>query len=184
MPKRIIDIALINSILCGNTKAFHYIVDEWRDVLYYHILRIVNNKETAEDLTNEVFEKVYNSLSLYKEKYKFSTWMYKIATNTAIDYLRRQKLKPDIQHQLEDVHHLSDNSNPESDIIKSQNYATLQDAISQLKPKYRNIIRMRYFKEMKYEDIANSLQIPIGTVKATLNRAKSKLAQIIINQQK
>jgi len=184
MPKRIIDITLINSILNGNKSAFHYITDEWYDVMLYHIKAIVKNKETAEDLTNELFIKVYDNLHLFKPEHKFSTWLYKIATNSAIDYLRKQKLQPDIQHQTEDHHQIADNNTPESESIKKQNYATLEDAINKLKPQYRNIIKLRYYKELSYEEIANRLHIPIGTVKASVHRAKIKLAQIIINQKK
>lgn len=184
MPKRIIDITLINSILAGNKNAFHFITDEWYDIMLYHIKTIVKNKEVAEDLTNELFEKIYNNLHLFKPTHKFSTWIYRIATNSAIDYLRRQKLQPDMSHQLEDHDHVTEKNDPELDYIKKQNLATLEDAVNKLKPQYRNIIKLRYYKEKSYEEIATLLQIPIGTVKATLHRAKSKLAQIIINQQK
>lgn len=184
MPKRIIDIGLINSILAGNKTAFHYITDEWYDVMLYHIQTIVKNKETAEDLTNELFVKVYDNLHLFKPEHKFSTWLYKIATNSAIDYLRKQKLLPDISHQTEDHNQIMDHSTPESEIIKKQNYATLEDAIGKLKPQYRDIIRMRYYKEMTYEEISQKLGIPIGTVKASVHRARIKLGQIIINQKK
>lgn len=188
MPKRVIDTNLINSILAGNKAAFHFITDEWYDVMLYYIKSIVKNKETAEDLTNELFVKIYDNLHLFKPNHVFSAWIYKIATNMSIDYLRKQKLQPDMQHQIEDHDQFKPDllvhNTPETDLINKQNYATLRDAIIKLKPKYRTIIQLRYYEELSYEEIAKRLSMPIGTVKAYIHRAKSKLAQIIINQQK
>ena len=182
MPKRIIDQSLIDSILNVNKDLFHVITDEFEDAIYFHVLKIVNNKEVAQDLTNDTFVKVYKNLSSFDHKRKFSTWIYRIATNTAIDYLRRLKLAPDIAKQSEETNQIADASNPEQDMIWKQNYASLKDAVGLLSEDYRNIINLRYFKELSYEEISQRLNIPIGTVKAQLHRARQKLAKIITNQ--
>lgn len=182
MPKRVIDISLINLIIEGDKHQFHWITDEWFDAIYYHILKIVNDKNIAQELTNSAFAKAYLNLKLYKPEHKFSSWLYRIATNIAIDYLRNKKVKPDLQHLHEDHHQIVDTQTPETLYQDNQNYATLHDAINKLKPIYRNIINMRYFGEMSYEEISRKLDMPIGTVKAYIHRAKSKLIQIITNK--
>lgn len=184
MPKRIIDASLINLIIEGNKDLFEIITEEYYDTIYYHILRIVKNKEIAQDLNNEVFIKVFNNLNLYKPEHKFGTWIHKIATNTAIDYLRKQKMYPDIVKQTEDHEEVADETTPEIELQNKQNYATLRDAVNKLNPNYRTIVKMRYYDELSYEDIAHKLNIPIGTVKASLHRAKSILLKLIVNQQK
>jgi len=184
MPKRVIDMSLIKLILNGDKQQFRWILEEWEDIIYFHILKIVNNKETARDLTNETFVKAYLNLNMYNDKCKFSTWLYRIATNTAIDYLRKCKVQPDLQHQHEDHNQIVDDATTDDNIIKMQNYVTLKDAVNKLKPIYRNVIQKRYFEDMSYEEIANKLNMPIGTVKAYIHRAKLVLAKLIINQQK
>lgn len=184
MPKRLIDINLINAIIDGDKNLFELITNEYFDIILYHIKCIVKNDEVAQDLTNDVFVKVYKNLNLYKPTHKFSTWVYKIATNTAIDYLRKDKLYHDFQRQTEAHEQVADESNPELEMQRKQNYATLNDAIDKLKPSYRTIIKMRYYDELSYEDIAQKLNVPIGTIKASLHRAKSILATLIINQKR
>jgi RNA polymerase sigma-70 factor (ECF subfamily) len=186
MPKRPIDITLINLILNGNQELYEIITEEYFDIIYYHIRCIVKNHEDAQDLTNDVFVKAYKSLNLYKPEHKFGTWLYKIATNTAIDFLRKKKTVSNIQVQQQTESHeqIADNTTPESKLIDQQNYATLKDAVSKLKSNYRTIVKMRYYDELSYEEIARKLNIPIGTVKASLHRAKAILCQLIINQQK
>lgn len=181
-PKRIFDHAFIQLILDGNKHSFSQILEEYYDDILYHISKIVYNKEDARDLTNDTFNKAYLNLNLFKPSYKFSSWLYKIATNTAIDFLRKKKVRYDISGIAEEHTQIVGEDSADTNINERENYATLKDAINKLKPEYRAIIRLRYYDELSYEEIANKLHIPIGTVKANLHRAKAILSKIIINQ--
>lgn len=163
--------------------AFAEIYNEHVNMIKHYVLTIVKNKEDAEDLTNEVFVKVYHNLNLYNPKLNFKSWLYKIATNCAIDFLRKKKTLPNFKDS--DDNKLTDNRyNPEDQMEKDQNKVTLEQAISMIKPIYRTVLRMRYYRELSYEEIARKLSMPIGTVKAYLHRGKKALAEIIKNQEK
>lgn len=183
MPKRIIDKVLIDDIINGNTNAFHWITDEYKDSILYHVFRIVKNKTVAEELTNIIFTKVFENLNLYKPRFKFNSWLYKIATNEAIDYLRNKKHNIVTDHSIDDIQETCyDDDNPESVLNQKENIATLLEAVDKLKPNYRRMIKLRYFEELSYEEISKRVNVPIGTVKATLHRAKQSLIKIIQNQ--
>lgn len=176
--------SLIKDILNGNKNQFHWIVEEWYDVLFYRIKKIVKDIQIAEDLTNDVFVKVYQNLDTYKEEYKFGNWISKIASNTAIDYLRNKKLRPDLIHQYEDHRQFSDEESKEEIInsIEEYNYVTIKDAIEKLKPIYCKVLKLRYYEELTYEEISNKLKMPIGTIKAYIHRAKKALTKLVYNQ--
>jgi len=182
MPLRVIDYNFIQHILNENNASYSIILEEYYDNIYYHILKIVKNEEDARDLTNDTFGKAYLNLNQFKPNYKFSSWLYKIATNTAIDFLRKKKLRRNIQVEDNEYTQVADESSADTNLNRKENYATLKDAISKLKPEYRNVIKLRYYEELSYEEIAKRLQWPIGTVKATLHRAKALLSKLIINQ--
>ena len=147
----------------------------------------VEDQELAKDLTIESLGKAFQKLHLYTPKYAFSTWLYTVARNHCIDYLRKHKLPTisiekiafDQEGERRTFDLESQDPNPESIIIKKQRILILINIVSQLKPKYRNLVRLRYFKEMSYEEIAETLNIPIGTVKAQLHRSREQLFKII-----
>jgi RNA polymerase sigma-70 factor (ECF subfamily) len=178
------DLLLVEMAKNGNEKAFSSLLNRYRDSIYYMLLKMVNNSSDAEDLTIEAFGKAFRSLDSFTPDFAFSTWLFKIATNNCIDFIRKKQISPAPIDQLQDdMEHLtvniqSDLPDPEETLINDQKIAVLRDIVNQLKPRYRNLIELRYYKEYSYEEIAAELKLPIGTVKAQLYRAKSLLFNI------
>jgi RNA polymerase sigma-70 factor (ECF subfamily) len=180
------DLILVNQARNGNEKAFASLMDRYRDSIYYMLLKMVNNAYDAEDLTIEAFGKAFRNIELYTPKYAFSTWLFKIATNNCVDFIRKKQLSPspldNLQENLDNatINIQSDLPDPEENLINQQKISDLKEIVNQLKPRYRKLIELRYYKEYSYEEISNEMNIPIGTVKAQLNRAKSLLYNILI----
>jgi RNA polymerase sigma factor (sigma-70 family) len=180
------DLLLVELAKKGNEKAFAKLMNRYRDSIFFMLLKMVNNTYDAEDLTIEAFGKAFRSLDSYTPKFAFSTWLFKIATNNCIDFIRKKQLLPSpfdhIQENLDiaTVNIQSDMPDPEESLINRQKTDALKDIINQLKPRYRSLIELRYYKEYSYEEIASELKIPIGTVKAQLYRAKTLLYNILI----
>jgi RNA polymerase sigma factor (sigma-70 family) len=178
------DLLLVELAKNGNEKAFSSLLNRYRDSLYFMLLKMVNNASDAEDLTIEAFGKAFRSLDSFTPDYAFSTWLFKIATNNCIDFIRKKQVSPTPIDQLQDdLEHItvslqSDMPDPEETLINDQKIAVLRDIVNQLKPRYRNLIELRYYKEYSYEEISTELKLPIGTVKAQLYRAKSLLFNI------
>jgi RNA polymerase sigma factor (sigma-70 family) len=178
------DLVLVDLARAGNEKAFASLLNRYRDSIYFMLLKMVNNTSDAEDLTIEAFGKAFRNLELFTPDYAFSTWLFKIATNNCIDFIRKKQVTPTPIDQLqEDMENLtvniqSDLPDPEESLINDQKIAVLRDIVNQLKPRYRKLIELRYYKEYSYEEIASELNLPIGTVKAQLYRAKSLLFNI------
>lgn len=170
----------------GNEKAFASLMNRYRDSIYFMLLKMVGNASDAEDLTIEAFGKAFRNLDSFTPDYAFSTWLFKIATNNCIDFIRRKQTSPAPVEQLADdldnltVYIQSDLPDPEEALINDQKIAVLRDIVNQLKPSYRQLIELRYYKEYSYEEIASELKIPIGTVKAQLFRAKNLLYNIFL----
>jgi len=180
------DLLLVELARNGNEKAFSSLLNRYRDSIYFMLLKMVNNSSDAEDLTIEAFGKAFRNLDSYTPEFAFSTWLFKIATNNCIDFIRKKQVSPSPIDQLQDdlenltVNIQSDLPDPEETLINDQKIAVLKDIVNQLKPQYRNLIELRYYKEYSYEEIASELNLPIGTVKAQLFRAKSLLYNIFI----
>jgi RNA polymerase sigma factor (sigma-70 family) len=178
------DLQLVGLAKNGSEKAFSSLLNRYRDSIYYMLLKMVNNASDAEDLTIEAFGKAFRSLDSFTPDFAFSTWLFRIATNNCIDFIRKKQISPASVDQLQDdMEHLtvniqSDLPDPEETLINDQKIAVLRDIVNQLKPRYRNLIELRYYKEYSYEEIAAELKLPIGTVKAQLYRAKSLLFNI------
>jgi len=151
--------------------------------------KMVRNQDDADDLTMEAFGKAFKNLSHYTPDYAFSTWLFRIATNNCIDYMRRQKIKPlSIDNTFESADGgeitmdiKSGYLDPEEKFIKAQKIKVLHEVVDRLKPRYKKLIELRYFKEWSYEEISAHLNIPIGTVKGQLFRAKEILLQVLKN---
>jgi RNA polymerase sigma factor (sigma-70 family) len=180
------DLLLVEEAKKGNEKAFAGLMNRYRDSIYYMLLKMVNNASDAEDLTIEAFGKAFRNLDSYTPRFAFSTWLFKIATNNCVDFIRKKKLSPTPLDLLQDsldnatVNIQSDLPDPEESLINLQKIEALKDIVNQLKPRYRRLIELRYYKEYSYEEISVELNLPIGTVKAQLNRAKTLLYNILI----
>ena len=180
------DLVLVEQARNGSEKAFSILLNRYRDSIYFLLLKLVNNSSDAEDLTIEAFGKAFRNLDLFTPDFAFSTWLFKIATNNCIDFIRRKKLIPGPIDQMQDdqedmtVNIQSDLPDPEESLINDQKTAVLRSIVNQLEPRYRTLIDLRYFKEYSYEEIAAEMKLPIGTVKAQLYRAKTLLYNIFI----
>ncbi|HPX05627.1 MAG TPA: sigma-70 family RNA polymerase sigma factor [Tenuifilaceae bacterium] len=186
-----LDLQLVEAAINGEQKAYAELLDRYRDAIYFMLLKMVNNKSDAEDLTIEAFGKAFKNIHQYTPNYAFSTWLFKIASNNCIDFIRKKRANLiSIDHQPEDSEGLlpsatanlqSNILDPEEHLIKEQNIKLIQSVVAKLKPRYRNLIELRYFKEYSYEEIADELDLPIGTVKAQLFRARELLFNILKN---
>jgi RNA polymerase sigma-70 factor (ECF subfamily) len=180
------DLILVGQAKEGNEKAFATLLNRYRDSIYYMLLKMVNNASDAEDLTIEAFGKAFRNIESYTPNFAFSTWLFKIATNNCIDFIRKKQSSPSIIDHGQDeemdnytVNIQSDTPDPEEALIIRQRVAALREIVSQLKPRYRTLIELRYFREFSYEEISSELSLPIGTVKAQLFRAKTLLYNVL-----
>ncbi|MCK5775578.1 MAG: sigma-70 family RNA polymerase sigma factor [Bacteroidales bacterium] len=184
------DYALVLEAIKGNQDAYAELMKNYKDSLYFMLLKMTNNATDAEDLTIEAFGKAFKRIDSYSPKYAFSTWLFKIATNNAIDFIRKKKKHalsidkpysaggegPDISQNIKFV-----GLDPEETIIKDQKIQLMRGVVSKLKPHYRTLIELRYFKEYTYEEIVVELDLPLGTVKAQLFRAREFLFNVLRN---
>ncbi|HOY39281.1 MAG: sigma-70 family RNA polymerase sigma factor [Bacteroidales bacterium] len=180
------DIVLINSALNGDGSAYTKLLNKYFDSIYYMLLRKVNSVVEAEDLAMETFGKAFNNLVQYTPEFAFSTWLFRIANNNCIDYLRKKRAKTfpiDTSVESSDSDNmppiLANSPNPEESIIKEQKALFLLELIKKLKPRYAKLIELRYYQELSYEEIGKELDLPIGTVKAQLFRARELLYPLI-----
>jgi RNA polymerase sigma-70 factor, ECF subfamily len=176
------DTKLIQLALKGDQSSFARLRQKYHDAIFNLIYRMIREKDEVEDLTQEAFIKAFASLSSFNDEYAFSTWLYKIATNNCIDYIRRKKLhtfsidKPIESKESDFSFELPDSSNePDQEMIATQRRKLLDDAINSLPPKYRQVIVMRHQEELEYQEIARILKLPLGTVKAHIFRAREML---------
>jgi RNA polymerase sigma-70 factor (ECF subfamily) len=179
---RIEDKALIAAALAGEQDAFKRLMKKYHNAITHLVIRMVGSGDDVEDLTQEAFIKAFNSLASFNEEFAFSTWLYKIATNNCIDYLRKRKLRTiSIDRPLqtgdgEQHYEIPDDSHlPDKPILQRQQTNTIQTAIEALPEKYRLVIVMRHQEEKSYEEIAEQLDLPLGTVKAHIFRAREML---------
>ncbi|MEA3443158.1 MAG: sigma-70 family RNA polymerase sigma factor [Bacteroidota bacterium] len=174
----------------GDQKAFSDLMSRYRDAIYFMLLKMVSNKDDADDLTIEAFGKAFKNIQQYSPSYAFSTWLFKIATNNCIDFLRKKRATlisidgggTDKENERQIVLE-SDALTPEETLINQQKANLMQLVVKNLKPRYRILIEYRYFKEFSYEEIADELTLPIGTVKAQLFRARELLYNILKNSE-
>jgi len=188
--KAVYDYNLIRSALDNaNQKAYAELMGRYRDSVYFMLLKMVNNKDDADDLTIEAFGKAFKRLNQYTPNYAFSTWLFKIASNNCIDFIRRKKMVTfsiDKTFENEEGSEMAmdikaEGMNPEESIMRKQKVKHMHEVVEKLKPRYRVLVEMRYFDELSYEEIAEKLELPLGTVKAQLFRAREFLANILKN---
>lgn len=185
----IADDKFVFEALKGNESSYKQLVDKYQKPLYFHIRKMIKEKELVDDLVQEVFMKAFHNLSSYSNEYAFSTWLYRIATNHTIDYLRKKKLQTlsinepyktkdgDMEIQLPDNSFATD-----SPVIKKERKQIVQHAIQNLPEKYRQVIEMRHMEEKSYQEISEILDLPLGTVKAHIFRAREMLYKALIDK--
>jgi RNA polymerase sigma factor (sigma-70 family) len=176
------DIILIDDAIAGKQEAYQKLMTKYRQLIYNLIFRMIRNKEDVQDLTQEAFIKAFNSLEKFDKQFSFSTWLFKIATNNCIDYLRKKKLHTfsidkdigtdddDYQFEIPDTETI-----PDKNILDKERKKILEEAIENLPNKYKSVILLRHRDEKDYEEIAKKLKIPLGTVKAHIFRGRELL---------
>jgi RNA polymerase sigma factor (sigma-70 family) len=180
------DFDLVQSALEGDEDAFARLMAKYKDTIYFMLLKMVNNRSDAEDLTLEAFGKAFKNLYQYSPNYAFSTWLFKIASNNCIDFLRKKKgISITIETNGENAEAdspakiRSKENNPEESLIKKQQAVMMRNIVRKLKPRYQTLVEYRYFRELSYEEIASELKLPLGTVKAQLFRAREMLFKLL-----
>jgi RNA polymerase sigma factor (sigma-70 family) len=185
------DIELVEKARKGDQLAYGELLGRYRDAIYFMLLKMVNNPVDAEDLTIEAFGKAFKNIDQYTPNFAFSTWLFKIATNNCIDFIRKKRASHVSIDQTMDGEDSfapssliqSDDPDPEAYMINQQKIKHMRKIVSRLKPRYRQLVELRYFKEYSYDEIAEELDIPIGTVKAQLFRARELLLNILNRSQ-
>lgn len=182
------DLILVkNALDNGDARAFSKLLSKYRDPIYFKLLEMLNDQELAQELTIESFGKAFNNLSSYSSTYAFSTWLFSIAKNHCIDFLRKKKNRTvsldDLIDQVDGnslyIDIKDQKPTPDDYLIKKQRIQFLRNLVDQLDPKYRMLVRLRYFKELSYDEIAQELNLPIGTVKAQLHRSREYLFKLL-----
>lgn len=185
------DIELVDKARKGDQLAYAELLGRYRDAIYFMLLKMVNSPVDAEDLTIEAFGKAFKNIDQYTPNFAFSTWLFKIATNNCIDFIRKKRASHISLDQTVDGEDSlapssliqSDSPDPELTMINKQKIKHMRKVVSRLKPRYRTLVELRYFKEYSYDEIAEELDIPIGTVKAQLFRARELLLNILNRSQ-
>lgn len=183
------DYVLLRKALDHNDQqAYAELMSLYRDSIYYMLIRMVKNKDDAEDLTLMTFGKAFRYLDKYTPKYAFSTWLYRIALNNSIDFLRVKNNMP--QYFEEDLYTTNTTSivdqsednlqrTPEEEVIDKQRLQLLRAAVAELPDKYRRVIELRYYEDLAYEEIAQRLELSLSNVKIQILRAKQMLTQLM-----
>jgi RNA polymerase sigma factor (sigma-70 family) len=188
--KALEDFRLVDMAVGGDDKAYAKLLQRYRRPVYHVILKMVRNVDDAEDLMMESFSKAFRSLHRFKKDFTFSTWLFRIATNNTIDFIRRKKINTlsientftnddgdSVSIDIED----KGNLDPQEETIRMQKEEIMQAVVNMLPPKYQKLVRLRYFHELSYEEIAADIDAPLGTVKAQLHRARELMYDLVKN---
>ncbi len=173
-------------------QAYATLMKRYKKAVYFMILKMIRDADDAEDLTMEAFAKAFRNLHKFKKDYTFSTWLFRIATNNTIDFIRKKKLKTmSLNNTLTDdggnyvnIDIEDDDNNPQDDYIRTQRIEMVRIFVDKLPAKYRKLVQLRYFDELSYEEIAQELEKPLGTVKAQLHRSRELLFEIAKGKEK
>lgn len=176
------DLKWVNLAWAGDQAAFAALMKKYHQPLYFHVLRMVHYRDLVEDLLQEIFAKAFDNIHSFNPAYAFSTWLYRIATNHTIDHLRKKRLRTmslDEPIQTKDgemkLEVANDTDETDAGIVYKQRAKIIREAIDLLPPRYREVIQMRHMEEKSYQEIAEMLQLPLGTVKAHIFRARELL---------
>ncbi len=189
--KALNDFKLIDLAINKNDQnAYSEIMKSYKNSIYYTILKMIKNKDDAEDLTIEAFSKAFKNLHKFKKEFTFSTWLFRIATNNTIDFIRKKKLATTSIHtSLKDEAgqnielDIKDSSlNPNEITVKNEKKIIVRQLVNKLPEKYQNLVKLRYFEELSYKEIAQKTNSPLGTIKAQLFRARDLLFEIMKNK--
>lgn len=186
-PKAQIDFDLVVKARdLQDERAYAELMTKYRDSIFYMMLKMVKNNDDADDLTIEAFGKAFNRLHQYTPNYAFSTWLFRIATNNCIDFIRKKKMVTfSIDKEFGDeeggmTYEIRDERlDPEERFIRKQKIRIMREIVEHLKPRYKSLIVLRYFRELSYDEIAEETELPIGTVKAQLFRAREQLYNLM-----
>ena len=181
------DLVLVERALNGDQSAYAKLMTMYRESIYFMMLKMVRKEDDADDLTIEAFGKAFNRLHQYSPSYAFSTWLFKIASNNCIDFIRKKRIKVT---SMDSAYTNSNGENvsidvesterdPEEVAIHLEKVKTMREVVKTLKPRYKDLIEKRYFQELSYEEIAQEMDLPLGTVKAQLFRARAFLADLM-----
>ena len=182
--KKMSDNELIALLKCKNPVVHNELVSRYQKKLFSYIYRLIGNKEEAEDLLQNVFLKVYKYCDNFDTERKFSSWIYRIAHNEAVNYIKRKSIKKFIS--LEDFVSSKDRLETKTDAkspmevwIGKELRKEMEDALKKLPDKYKEVLEMRYFSEKSYEEIGKVLKKPVNTVGTLINRAKDRLEKVV-----
>jgi RNA polymerase sigma factor (sigma-70 family) len=170
-----------------NNHAYAELMKRYKKPVFHMILKMVRNVDDAEDLTIEAFAKAFRNLHKFKKDFTFSTWLFRIATNNCIDFIRKKKLETyslntsfkDDNGDAVNIDVQDENPDPQEEAIKAQKIELMHMFVTKLPPKYQRLVQLRYFDELSYEEIAQELDAPLGTVKAQLHRARELMYDLV-----
>ena len=189
--KALNDFKLIDLAITKNDQnAYSEIMKSYKNSIYFTILKMIKNRDDAEDLTIEAFSKAFKNLHKFKKEFTFSTWLFRIATNNTIDFIRKKKLATTSIHtSLKDEagqniewDKKDSNLNPNEITVKNEKKIIVRQLVNKLPEKYQNLVKLRYFEELSYKEIAHKTNSPLGTIKAQLFRARDLLFEIMKNK--
>ena len=168
--------------LKGDQQAFAELVDLYQDKLYHMAYRMLSNRQEAEDVVQDTFLRVYKNLDRFDETLKFSTWIYRIATNLCIDRLRKRKPIYSLDAESQDYEGLdgysmipSDDKTPESELILSDTQRIIHQAMESLPPKYKSVMMLRYIQDLSLQEVGDILGMPVTTIKTRVHRGREFL---------
>jgi len=182
------DLIIIRSVLSGDSSQFALLWQKYNKQIFANVLKLVRNIDDADDIVQDTFLKAFNALHSYNQTFPFPAWLYKIASNTCIDYFRRKRIRPiSIEHinreggDIYDI--IPDKSTPiDVNIINNETKEELLKAVEQLPLRFKQCIQLRHFEELSYEEISIKMNLPLGTVKITLFRARKMLLNMLSNK--
>jgi RNA polymerase sigma-70 factor, ECF subfamily len=185
--KSLTDVELIAKAISGREDGFEELVRRYQRPITNYVFRMLNDYDASLDVTQEVFIKVYNSLSRYSSEYKFSTWLYRIAHNAAIDYIRRrspneQSIETENKDGAYQLQIESPNPTPEQERERSEWRTEIEAVVKCLPAVYRELILLRHSQDLSYDEIAEITNLPLGTVKNRLFRAREMMREIFIER--
>lgn len=183
------DLIIIRSVLSGDSSQFALLWQKYNKQIFASVLKLVRSIDDADDIVQDTFLKAFNALHSYNQTFPFPAWLYKIASNTCIDYFRRKRIRPisieNINREGGDIYDIiPDKSTPiDVNIINNETKEQLLKAVEQLPLRYKQCIQLRHFEELSYEEISIKMDLPLGTVKITLFRARKMLLNMLSNKE-
>ena len=181
------EVQIVNEVLRGDVNAFEKLVVEYEKNVYAITQRMTGNAEDAADMTQETFIKAYNSLSSFRGDSKFSVWLYRIATNVCLDFLRSRSRKPTVSLSVEDdegeesqLDIADESQSPETLLERGLTRDAVRRGLDALSPEYRQILLLREIQGLSYEEIADALSLEVGTVKSRIFRARKRLCTFLV----